>query len=371
MKIVFCDNTLWGLMNFRGEIIRHFLKQKHEVLLVVPKKEDEQLRTDIPDGVRLYSLAMERTSFNVFKDFRYLWQLYKLFKTEKPDYVFNYTIKPNIYGSIAAKIAGIHSTAMMAGLGYIFIHNNFATRMARLLYRIGLHFTEHLLILNTYNRDLVIKNKMCHKDKVFLLKGGEGVNIEQFPYQNNDAPITTFLFIGRVLWDKGYEEFAQAARIVKQTFPDVQFEILGAIDPSYPKSVPTERVEADEKDGILKYIGFTSNMTKIYSRKGIVITLPSYSEGMNRTLMEACASGKPIVTSDIPGCRESVDQGKNGFLVPPRNIDALAKAMLDYLCLSTEEKISFSKWSRRKAETLFNVKDVIGVYDKIIRSHFS
>lgn len=366
MKIIFCDNTLWGLVNFRGEVIRHFVQHKHEVVLIAPAKEDEQMRAPIPEGVRFYPVSMGRTSFNILKDIKYCAQLLKIFMKEKPDYVFNYTIKPNIYGSIAARLAHVRSTAMMAGLGYIFIHNSLATRLARMLYRFGLHFTDHLLLLNSYNKELVLKNKMCAKDKIILLKGGEGVNIQQFAFMDNDADTITFLFIGRVLWDKGYDEFAQAARIVKQKYPDVKFEILGALDPSYPKSVSTERVKDDEEAGILKYIGFTSDMGEVYRRKGIVITLPSYSEGMNRTLMEACATGKPIITSIIPGCRESVDQGKNGFLVAPKDAQALATAMLDYLSLSKDEKVAFSKWSRKKAEAIFDIKDVISVYDEIL-----
>ena len=168
------------------------------------------------------------------------------------------------------------------------------------------------------------------------------------------------------MWDKGYDEFSKAARKVKALYPDTRFELLGSMDPSYPKSVPEERLRHDEADGILKYIGFTHDMNSVFERKGIVITLPSYSEGMNRALMEACASGKPIITSDVPGCREAVDDGVNGYLVPVKNADALADAMLRYIRLSEDEKRRLSDKSRVKAETLFDIRNVIEKYKHIV-----
>ena len=366
MKILFCDNTLWGLVNFRGEIIKHMQKEGHEVVLVAPEKEDKQMQTNIPDGVHYIPVNMKRTSLNPIKDIKYFCTLLNIFRKEKPDYIFTYTIKPNIYGSIAARIIGCRSTAMMAGLGYIFINDNLILRTARAFYRMGLSFAEHIIVLNDYNRQLVEEKKLCDIKKIVFLEGGEGINIDKYEKYDNASLNTTFLFIGRILWDKGYEEFTKAAKKVKAVFPEVNFELLGSLDPNYPKSVPEERLRKDEADGIVKYIGFTHDMTSIYKRKGIVITLPSYSEGMNRALMEACASGKPIITSDIPGCREAVDDGKNGYLVPVRDADKLADAMFRYLDLTTNEKQLFSENSRRKAETLFDVCNVIKKYDMII-----
>ena len=133
MKIIFCDNTLWGLVNFRGEVIRHLVKFGHKVILVAPEKEDKQMRTKIPEGVKYIPVVMGRTSLNPINDFKYFIRMLRIFKREKPDYIFTYTIKPNIYGSIAARLVGCHSTAMMAGLGYIFINDSFVLRSARKL----------------------------------------------------------------------------------------------------------------------------------------------------------------------------------------------------------------------------------------------
>lgn len=366
MKIIFCDNTLWGLVNFRGEVIRHFMRKGHQVVLVAPEKEDKQMRTTIPDGVRYIPVKMARTSLNPVKDFGYFMRILKIFRAERPDYIFNYTIKPNIYGSIAARLCGCRSTAMMAGLGYIFINDSLLLRIARTVYRFGLLFTDHLIVLNSFIREMVVQKRFCNPKKIVFLEGGEGIDIRKYTKYDNASATTTFLFIGRILWDKGYDEFSKAARKVKALYPDTRFELLGSMDPSYPKSVPEERLRHDEADGILKYIGFTHDMNSVFERKGIVITLPSYSEGMNRALMEACASGKPIITSDVPGCREAVDDGVNGYLVPVKNADALADAMLRYIRLSEDEKRRLSDKSRVKAETLFDIRNVIEKYKHIL-----
>lgn len=366
MKIIFCDNTLWGLVNFRGEVIRHFMRKGHQVVLVAPEKEDKQMRTTIPDGVRYIPVKMARTSLNPVKDFGYFMRILKIFRAERPDYIFNYTIKPNIYGSIAARLCGCRSTAMMAGLGYIFINDSLLLRIARTVYRFGLLFTDHLIVLNSFIREMVVQKRFCNPKKIVFLEGGEGIDIWKYTKYDNASATTTFLFIGRILWDKGYDEFSKAARKVKALYPDTRFELLGSMDPSYPKSVPEERLRHDEADGILKYIGFTHDMNSVFERKGIVITLPSYSEGMNRALMEACASGKPIITSDVPGCREAVDDGVNGYLVPVKNADALADAMLRYIRLSEDEKRRLSDKSRVKAETLFDIRNVIEKYKHIV-----
>lgn len=367
MKLIFCDNTLWGLVNFRGEVMKHFAQKGHDVVLVAPEKDDKQMQTNIPEGVRYIPVRMKRTSFDLLSDWKYYRQMQAIFKSEKPDYIFNYTIKPNIYGTMAAHSVHCPSTAMMPGLGYIFINNGLKCRMARSFYRFGLRHTKHLFVLNAHNRQLAIDRKMCPENKILLLEGGEGINMDHFAFADNVSDHTTFLYVGRILWDKGYDELSRAARIVKERYPDVSVELLGSLDPSYPNSVPEERLRADEKDGAVKYLGFTKDMQSVYQRKGIVMILPSYGEGFNRALMEACGSGKPIITTDLPGCREAVDDGQNGYIVPVRNAEALAEAMLSYLALSPDEKRQMSLNSRRKAETLFDVRNVIKVYESILQ----
>lgn len=367
--ILFCDNTLWGLVNFRGDVIRHLAGEGYKVVLCAPNTEDKQMRTTLPDSVAYEPISMGRTSKSPINDLKYMHRLWKVFKKVNPDYIFTYTIKPNIYGSILSHYLHRPLTAMMPGMGYAFTNDSLPARTARWLYRYALQYATNLFVLNEENKALVLRRGLIDADKIILLKGGEGVNLKKFPYYDNDSDETIFLFIGRILWEKGYEEFSQAARIVKKKYPNVKFELLGSLDPSYPKSVSTERVRADEAEGILEYKGFTHDMNSVYQRKGIVVTLPSfYGEGMNRSLMEACAVGKPIITTDIAGCREIVEDGKNGFLIPVKDSEALADAMLKYLALSKEEKKQFSANSRLYAEQRFDINKVYEIYNHIIEN---
>lgn len=367
MKILFCDNTLWGLINFRGDVIAHFVKRGNKVVLVAPKEEDAQMRANIPQGLTYIPIKMKRTSKNPLTNLSYFVKLLRIYKKEKPDYIFHYTIKPNIFGTIAARLLNIPSTAMMAGLGYSFINDNLATKLARTIYRFALHYTDHLMLLNEANKKMVIEKKFCSPNKIILLKGGEGVNLNAFPFYDNTSSSTTFLFIGRILYDKGYSEFVQAAQKVKQLYPNARFELLGSLDPSYPKNVPAKVLEKDERETGIVYRGFTDDMSSVYQEKGLVITLPSYTEGLNRTLMEACSTGKPIIASDIPGCSLMVDEGQNGYLVKPKDADSLSEACLKYLKLNAKEREDFSRHSRHIAEQRFSVENVIREYDKILK----
>ena len=268
---------------------------------------------------------------------------------------------------MAAKLCGIPCTAMMAGLGYAFTSPTLSARLARVLYRMGLSCTSQLLLLNHDNERRVVESHLCDPRKITVLEGGEGVDCQRFQPQDNQSEQTTFLFIGRVLWEKGYGEFVKAAEMVKQESPETCFQVLGALDPSYPNSVPEERVKADMERGIIEYRGFLKDMAPIYRQKGLVITLPSYyGEGMNRSLMEACASGKPIITTDIAGCRELVDEGRNGYIVPTRDVQRLAEAMRRYIQLEPEEKLALSRHSRKMAEERFNIEEVIKIYESIL-----
>ena len=170
--------------------------------------------------------------------------------------------------------------------------------------------------------------------------------------------------VARVLYDKGYAEYAEAARIVRKEHPEVEFHLLGSIDEVYPKHVPKEIVQKDNDEGVIRYLGYVSNVRPIMQSADCIL-LPSYHEGLSRVLIEALAMGKPIITTDIPGCRETVEEGKNGYLVPPRDVNALVQAIRRFLSLSDEEREQMGQYGREKAEREFDVKKVIAVYRKI------
>ncbi|WP_287622105.1 glycosyltransferase family 4 protein [Parabacteroides sp.] len=366
MKILFTDNSLWSQLNFRGYIITHLRYLGHEVVMVSPADANSE-GMGLPDGVRHIDIAMRRTSTNPIRDLCYFFRLLRIYRKERPDYIFHFTIKPNIYGTLAARLLGIHSTAMVAGLGFTFSHGGWASWVAHRLFRLGLSFADKIMVLNEENARILVDRKVARKEQVVLLEGGEGVDLERFRFSDNRSDKTIFLMVARVLYDKGYREVVEAAKIVRRTHPEVEVQLLGPVDEAYPNAVSREQIRKDEESGAIKYLGYTTEPEKFMGRPGILLLLSSYHEGLNRSLMEGCALGKPIIASDIPGCRETVCEGENGYLVPPKDSDALAKAMLRYLSLRDEEKEAMSVNSRRLAEERFDINRVKGVYVRILQ----
>ena len=366
-KVLFCNNLLSGLLDFRGNVIRHFLDKGLEVVVVYIAANDTEALKKLPEGVKHYAVQVSRTSRNPLNDLRFMRELMKIMRRERPDYVFNYTIKPNIYGALAAWLNRIPCTDMMAGLGYAFTNNSLSSKIARALYRFALRHCRHLLLLNEANVETVKRMRICKAEKIILLRGGEGVDLAHYAFSDNTSDDTVFLFIARLIEEKGYGDFVKAAEKVKQSFPQARFQVIGSYDLGYPKAIGKAQVERDVAAGTIEYLGVTSDMRAYYSRPGYVICIPSYySEGLNRSLMEGCATGNPIITTDHPGCRETVEDGLNGYLVPVRQPDQLALAMRKYLLCSADEKAEMSRNSRRLAEKRFGVAEVIRVYDEII-----
>lgn len=364
-KILFCDNVLWGLVNFRGSVIRHFVQQGDEVVLVAPQDDESIMKVDIPKGVRYIPVRLNRCSRNPFTDLMYCAHLYRIYRKEHPDYIFHYTIKPNVYGSIAARMAGINCTGMVAGLGYGLLGDGMLSRLLAVMYRYAFKYVSSIFVLNQFNYQYLLDHKFCTTAQLRLFKGGEGVDLSAYPYvrEKSGSPVV-FLMVGRVLYDKGYREYVQAAKIVKQQYPDVRCQLLGMLDETYPAHVDEAELKRDVEEGTIEYLESTNDVMQYLGRSGVVVVLPSYFEGLSRSLMEACAVGRPIIATDIPGCRETVDEGKNGFLVKVKDSRSLAEGMLRYLNLSDAEKQAFSKHSRKKAEETFDVRQVIKEYEK-------
>jgi len=370
MKILFNNNNTFGLTVFRIDIIKHFLQCGHQVILVCPVRLVDDLEK-IPPQARVHRIDANRASTGILDNLSYFKQLYQIFKKEKPDYVFNYTIKPNIYGAIAAKLLGIPNSCMMAGLGYAFSHNDASSLIARALYRVSMKCTQHVMLLNESNYHTIIEKRLCPQEKIIWLKGGEGVNINNYPFYDNQADVPTFMFIARMIAEKGYRVFVNAAREIKQRYGDkVRFQAIGTFadgSPDASSNITREEVDRDVANGYIEYLGTFSNMLEVYSRPGTVITIPSYySEGLNRSLMEACSCGKPIITTNIYGCRETVIDGVNGYLVEPQDVNSLVDAITRYLELNDEQRQQMSLESRKLAESRFDISKVIAVYDDII-----
>ncbi len=369
MKILFNNNVLSGLLSFREDIIKHFIDKGFDVVLVAPAIHDRTVLNRVPEKAKLILIEMKRNSRNPFNDINYLLKLIRIIRCESPDYVFNYTIKPNIYGSIACKLLGTPSSAMLAGLGYTFSHKGLVAKIGRSLYKYALRFPQFVLFLNKDNVETAKRIELCNSKKIIWLEGGEGVNLTKYGFHDNSSQEIKFLFVARLLKEKGYCEFINAAREIKKTYPKVRFLVAGGLSLTSPGHVTEEEYEHNKREGIVEHLGNVSDMPELYRNPGLVVVIPSYySEGLNRSLMEACSAGKPIITTDMPGCRETVVDGKNGYLVSPKDVKSLTNAINEYLTLSESERKSMSLASRKLAEDKFDVGKVIAIYDSIIES---
>lgn len=370
MKILFCDNRLGGLLGFRIDVIRHFIQQGHEVILVCPKPTtdwDKLGQNNLPK-VRIEYVPMNVNGHNPFADLKTMLFYWKLFRKEHPDCIFTYTIKPNIYAGLVARVLRIRTISMIAGLGYAFMGQGVFKRLLRSIYRFSLRHAEKIMVLNKSNYDTLLQFHFATTDQLILLHGGEGANLVNYPYAPSSyTDGVTFLMVSRILYDKGYTEFIEAAKYVLQRNADVKFELLGPTAYDSPMGVPHSVLETDRSLGIINYLGVSEHVVQLLSRPNIVVVLPSYyAEGLNRSLMEACAVGRPIITTDIPGCKEAVDHDKNGYIVPIKDIHALAEAMLQFISLSEEQKRAMAQHSHELAVQRFDVRKVIDVYNRIL-----
>lgn len=366
MKVLFVNNNLGGLVKFRMDVMLHLQALGHEVVAVVPSSERD---CENAEGIRSLHVPLHRTSVNLLRDLLFFFSLLRAFLREKPDYAFLYTIKPNIYGTLAARVCGIPSSMMMAGLGYAFSNDCLTSRIARRLYRVALKYSEHLLLLNEQDVEIVGGLGICKPEKLLFLQAGEGINLQRYQFHDNRSDKVRFLFVGRLMKEKGILDFVEAARLVKRQGQNVEFQIAGEVDKDAPGCLTSEEFARLASSGVVDYLGHIDVLKKL-EEPGIVMVVPSYySEGLNRSLMEGCAAGKPIITTNHSGCREAVVEGRNGYLIPARQPHVLAEAMLRYMSLPEEKKQNMSLESRRLAESRFDVRSVYGVYEGILSKH--
>jgi len=362
MKSLFVYNTAQYLYMLRLGLMEALKKKGFEVIFTTP--HDEYVPKLVERGFRHVPVKMDRKSINPVKDIGFLSALYKIYETERPDIVFHFTPKVNIYGAIAARLVGVKCINTVTGLGYAFLGGNFLSKLVKVMYRVSFRFPSRIFFQNNDDFELFLRGKMASSQKAVVVKG-TGVDVERFcpdvPLDVSNNTGSVFLFIGRILWDKGMREFVLAARSVKARYCEAEFRILGPIYEENPSSVPRKTVHEWEKEGVLKYCGTTDDV-RPYIRQCDVMVLPSYREGMPRAVLEAMAMAKPVITSDVPGCRDTVEHGKNGFLVPAKDAEALAEAMIKFLELPMQDKNKMGGYSRERAVREFDEKMIIEIY---------
>lgn len=326
MKFILISPKNRTVYNFRGDLIKELISKGYEVIVTGPNSYGIDKILEL--GARFEQIPLNKTGLNVIADVKYLINLIKLFKREKPDVTLGYTIKPVIYGSIAAKLAGIKNiNSMVTGVGYVFTATTKKAKVIRFfaskLYRFGFSCADTVIFQNKDDIHEFTELGLLNIEKCRLVNGS-GVNMEKFKPVDFPKQLTFFM-LSRVMYSKGIREYLEAARKIKSRHRNVRFMLLGALE-NMPDSMSTEELKPYIDDGIIEHFGETNDVSNYYKLCSVFV-LPSYREGTPRTVLEAMAMGRPIITTDAPGCRETVINAQNGFLIPVENSDALIEKM--------------------------------------------
>ena len=331
MKILMFANTDWYLYNFRLALALALRDRGDEVVLVSPDGPYGLRMQDL--GIRWLPFPLERRSLNPFEGIQTVLRLLKLYRQEKPDLVHQFTVKCVLFGSLACHLLGIRTVVnSVTGLGYVFTGGGAARHWLRgfikLSYRLLLKNT-WVIFQNPYDKSAFLESRLVDPKQVTLIRGS-GVDIQRFFPQPEPSGKPLVVLPARLLWDKGVGEFVEAARRLQAEGLRARFALVGDSDKDNPASVQAAQLHAWQNEGVIEWWGWKEDMQDVYAQAAI-ICLPSYREGLPKTLIEAAACGRPIVTSDVPGCREVVQHGVNGLLVPVRDAGALTKALMDLL----------------------------------------
>lgn len=365
MKIAIIYNTSHYLLRTRTELVQAMQASGAEVIAITPR--DEATPRLALQGVRWCEWKLEGQALNPFQDLASMMDLRRILSEERPDAVLNFTIKPVLYGSLVAGWLGVpRVVSMITGMGSIFLPGGWKKRMllsaVKVVYRLAMRRNHRVLFQNEDDLDYFVEHRFLERDKAVRINGS-GVNLGLFSPQPQQAIPGSFLMISRMIKEKGLQEFVQAARAVKSRHPQAVFTLVGPID-NNPGAITREQIAAWEHEGIIRYEGEQADVRPFLARTSVFVLPTYYLEGIPRSILEALAMGKPVITTDWRGCRDTVRSGYNGFLVQPKNAADLEQAMERFL---TDPSMAdrMGPASRQRAETEFDVAVVNG---KVIRA---
>lgn len=360
MHILMTVNAAWNIWNFRRPLVEALSADGHQITVLAPP--DNTVAELERIGCRFRPLEMSVKGLNPIEDLKLQRRLKRIFREEQPDAVLSFTIKNNIFGARAARAAGVPFIPNVTGLGTAFLSGGFLQTVAEQLYRRAFAKLPIVFFQNEDDRDLFLDRKLVRTDQARLLPGS-GIDLERFApaeLPSVDAP-PVFLMIARLLRDKGVIEFVEAARQIKARHPSARFQLLGATGSENRTAIDTATVEGWVAEGVMEYLGTTSDVRPAIAAASCVV-LPSYREGAPRTLIEAAAMARPLIATDVPGCRAVVDHDVSGFLCAVRNADSLAAAMERFLTLPPQAKAEMGRAGRLKMEREFDQALVVKAY---------
>ncbi len=370
-KILFIGNQAMALYKFRLGIMLALQNFGFEIYAIAPPDQYSQKLRD--KGVHFRSMKMAPHKKNPIADLLFFIKLFFLYKSIKPDLIFHYTIKPNIYGTIAAKILGIPSFSIVPGRGHSFHKQDWLYHLVKRVYAFSLKHSISTWFLNEEDREYFVEKGIVQYDKTLILPG-EGVNTtyyspSRFPQKSNQGK-TTFLLYGRLLWEKGVGVFVEAARLVKKEYPNTLFILLGFLDDSDTRVVPKKTIAKWEKEKLIQYVGEVEDVRPILSKTDCFVLPSFYGEGLPRSLMEAASMEVPLITTDHVGCRRAVENGINGFICQPKDPIDLANKIKSFIELSAKEKNIMGSRGRQMMQNKFEEDIIVEIYLKQIGQHF-
>lgn len=364
-KIMIVAGLGSSLLRFRGELIEGWQDLGYDVVAAAP---GEELRERLDDmGVKYYKIRLKRSGMNLLSDLVLLSDLISMMLKEKPDYLFLYTVKPVVYGSLAAYFfRKIKVFSLITGLGYVFSNVTgtkiLLKKLVIVLYKLALARNKKVLFQNHDNSQDLLKAGVVRPEQVVHVNGS-GVNLDFYYHAPLPENISTFLLIARLLREKGFVEYVEAARAVKEKYPQAVFKMIAWSLTDVPSSISEEEFTAWKKEGIVEIFGETGDVRPYISAAGVYVLPSYYGEGLPRTILEAMAMGRPIITTDTPGCRETVGEGANGIIVPAKDSAALAKAMERFI-VEPDLAGKMGREGRRIAEEKYDVHKVNEVINR-------
>lgn len=365
VKTVFIyANTSWYLYNFRKNLIKELLIAGHKVVAVAPR-DDYSARLEAL-GCEFVPIAMDNMGKSPLVEMMLIWRIRKLLKQFKPQVAFTFTIKCNIYTCLAAKGLPISVNPNVSGLGTVFLSNGFLNKIVRTLYSVAFKKADIIFFQNTNDENLFRSLNLAAPDQIQLLPGS-GVDLSHFSavkLPNNQQ--ITFLMLARLLWDKGVGEYVEAAKITKQEFPNARFQLLGFLDVDNQSAVHKDSVDQWVNEGSLEYLGSTDDVRQFIKNADCVVLPSYYPEGTPRSLLESAAMARPIITTDMPGCRNVVNDGITGYLCKPRDAQDLANKIKLIINAGQQSRTEMGKSGRNMIEQKYDEKIVLDAYFKLV-----
>lgn len=360
-KILLSANNAFVIYNFRYGLMKELEKKGYEIITLAG--DDGTSQNIINEGWKYIELTIDRRGKNIINDLKLCYSYYKVYKKEKPNYILQFTIKPNIYGTLAAKILGIPMINNVTGLGDVFSKENLTSKIVKFLYKVAFKFPKKVFFQNDDDLEVFLANNLVDK-KICGRLPGSGVNIEKFRplKKETSSEKFKFLFLGRISETKGVRLINEAAKILKNKYPNVEFQLLGKVYTEESSHISKDELKKWEKDSNIKYLGTSKDVRKEIKECDCILFPSYYREGVPRSLIEAASMAKPIITTDNVGCRDIVNDKYNGLLAKPKDLASLIEKIEEVLTMNKVELNQLGINGRLKAEKEFDEKIVIQRY---------